>query len=301
METIRYLLIASVLAMFSGPAITADPAAEALEGAWLVSVENQARDRFLIVSGAKAERGEITVEAARYGWIDTKGTPAKDWAAQAAGNGIQLRFVTSADSVITARIGIDESTVSGKMLTKAGRELEVRMTRIPPEELEELRQAAKLAASQAGSKPKGPAKPQAKRDSKVYLVYVGASDCPSCRGYEAEYFGRKDLMAKVVPDFPNLSYVKASLVSYKSRAPLGTVPDELNWLGGSDAKGKPILKRRGVPFFALVVDDRIWAQGHGQVALETLLAPEIKRAMAEKRGETASPPAPDAKVRPASS
>ena len=66
------------------------------------------------------------------------------------------------------------------------------------------------------------------------------------------------------------------------RDPVGRVPEDLGWLAGTGANGKPVLQRRGVPFFALVVDNRIWAQGHGVTALETLIAPEIRRAVAEK-------------------
>ena len=279
MQIVRNFFLLCALALLSRPAIAEDPVSRAIDGAWLVWVANETRDRFMIVSGAKAQQGEITVESALFGYVDKKGRLLKSWRGQLSGDSILLSFVTPGDALVNVRFRMDETTVAGTFVPKTGRPKDVRMTRLPQEELAELRVAARLAKSAVPA----PQKPRANSNSKIYLIYVGASDCPACRGYEAEYFGRKDLMTKVVPDFPNLNYVKADLVSYRSGARLGRVPAELNWLAEPDQSGKPRLRRRGVPFFALVVDDKIWAQGHGTVGLENLVAPEIKRAMAEKR------------------
>ena len=189
---------------------------------------------------------------------------------------------------------MDDTTVSGRIVYTNGRDLELRMTRLPAEELAALREQARLdRAEQQGAKTAKAAKtakttkaavPHAGPNSKIHLVYIGSADCPSCRGYEAEYFGRKDLMASVVPDFAKISYVKSSLSTYRARDPVGRVPPELAWLAERGANGKYPLARRGVPFFALIVDDKIWAQGHGTTALENLVAPEIRRAVTERGG-----------------
>lgn len=276
-------MAASLCALLSGfmphAAISADATSEALEGAWVVSVGDERRERFLIVSGARTDQGKVTVKSTSYNWIDGRDSPVKDWNCEVFGDELRLRFVTGAGSLITVAFRADETTAGGTFLRKDGAVRELRMTRIPPEELAELRASAKMAATAAKAPP---AQNHAAPGSKMYLVYVGANDCPSCRGYEVEYFGRKELMAKVIPDFAKIEYINSNIGSYKNRERVGPVPDALKWLAGNDRSGKPLLKRRGVPFFALVVDDKIWAQGHGTTALETLLAPEIKRAVAEK-------------------
>lgn len=262
-------------------AVSADAASAALEGSWLVTVGSERRERFLVVRGARTAQGKIAVSSTSYSWLDGKDAPVKAWDCEVFGDELRLRFLTPADSQVTVAFRADETTASGTFLRKDGAVRELRMTRIPPEELAELRVAAKLAAKPQ----KAPARPHANADSKIYLVYVSAPDCPSCSGYEAEYFGRKDLMAKVVPDFPKITYVKSGLATYKQPGlndPVSTVPAELAWLKGKGPDGKLLIKRRGVPFFALVVDQKIWAQGHGTTGLETLIAPEIKRAVAEK-------------------
>ena len=274
--------IALIASLATHPVRAAEPAADAVEGAWIVSVGNGSRDRFLIVSGAKVSNGRIEIAKSAYGWIDAKGVPVREWRAEIFGDEIRLQFLTPADSAVAVRFGFDESTTSGTFLTKDGKKHEVRMTRIPTDELAELRKAARSAKAEASRS--GATVIQARADSKIRLVYVGAPDCPSCHGYEAEYFGRKDLMAKNVPDFPKIEYIKSGLASYKVRDPVGRVPEDLGWLAGTGANGKSVLQRRGVPFFALVVDNRVWAQGHGVTALETLIAPEIRRAVAEKYG-----------------
>lgn len=282
---LRGLLI--MLVLLAGVQVRAaevDPAAEALEGTWLVSVTGESRERFMVLSGAKSERGEVKLDRAEYGWLDGRPGNIKDWSALVRGNAIELRFLTPADSVVTARIGVEDTTVSGRIVYTSGRDLELRMTRLPPEELAALREQAREQKAGTKKAAKAKAVPHAGAQSTIHLVYVGSADCPSCRGYEAEYFGRKDLMTQVVPDFAKIRYVKSSLSTYRARDPVGRVPPELAWLAERGANGKYPLARRGVPFFALVVDDKVWAQGHGTTALETLIAPEIRRAVAERGG-----------------
>ena len=194
--------IALIASLATHPVRAAEPAADAVEGAWIVSVGNSSRDRFLIVSGAKASNGRIEIAKSAYGWIDAKGAPVREWRAEIFGDEIRLQFLTPADSLVDVRFGFDESTTSGTFLAKDGKKHDVRMTRITPNELAELRQAAR--ASKATAPKPGATVARARADSKIRLVYVGAPDCPSCHGYEAEYFGRKDLMAKNVPDFPKI-------------------------------------------------------------------------------------------------
>jgi hypothetical protein len=272
------LLCALIAGMTPRILHAADAAAEAIEGAWIVSVGSERKERFLIVRGARSEQGKIVAQSVNYAYLEARDFPVKEWNCEVVGDEIRLRFVTVADSVATLTKRFDEDTTSGTIVYKNGRAQTMRLTRVPFDEMQDLRAVAKLEARPATK----PARPHANSASQIYLVYVSAPDCPSCRGYEAEYFGRKDLMAKFVPDFPKIKYIKSVLATYKSRDLVSTLPPELQWMKNMGPDGRPLIQRRGVPFFALVVDDRIWVQGHGTTGLETLLAPEIKRAVEEK-------------------
>lgn len=274
----RILLAFLAIQGFSaGTALAQDAAAAALEGAWVVSVGDQPRDRFLIVRGASTDKNEVLAKSAVYGWIDGKAIQVGDWKAEIVGDTIKLSFLTPANSLVKVAFSAVDTSVSGDMLTKAGKKYDVRMTRLDAEELAALRAAAAEAKSAAPAKKTGVTK-----DSKVYLVYVGADDCPPCNRF-ASYYGNGVRLKEIAPELAEAKFVRAQLRSYKEAVTSTALPDELKWLVAGDASGKLPLRKRGTPFFAAVVDKRVTAQGHGTAALEALVAPAIKRAVEERR------------------
>ena len=272
-----FVLSFLILAGLCSAASAGDPAEEALEGAWVVQVGDQSRDRFLIVTGAKREQNRVVPTTAIFGWIDTKGREISGWQAEVFGDTINLSFHTPADSLIKVSFKADETSVAGDMVTKAGRKYDVRMTRLAAEELQALRQASVEA-----KKAQQPAAMKVAKDAKIYLVYVGADDCTPCRRFEAKY-RNADNLKEIAPELAEARYVKAGLWSYKDAVPAASLPDELKWLVQPDTAGKLPLRKRGTPFFAAVVDHRVLAQGHGTTALETLVAPAIKRVVDARR------------------
>lgn len=274
----KFLLLAfCALCAFNRAALAGDPAAEALEGAWLVQVGEQARDRFLVVSGAARTENRIVPATAIYGWIDGKGIEVKDWRAEVFGDAIRLTFRTPADSLVGVSLKAEEANAAGEMVVKSGKKFEVRMTRLPPEELQALRAAAAETRKAQKLAPLRVAK-----DAKIYLVYVGAPDCPGCIRFEASNRNGERLK-EITPELLEARYVKAELWSYKDPVTPAALPAELQWLVRPDAAGKLPLRKRGTPFFAAVVDQRVLAQGHGTAALESLVAPAIKRAVEGRR------------------
>jgi hypothetical protein len=275
-----FLVFAAALA-FLPPMAWSQDAATALEGAWVVSVGDQPRDRFLIVRGASVDKGEVLVKSAVYGWIDGKGRQVGDWKAEIAGDTIKLSFVTPSDSVVKVAFSAVDTSVSGDMLTKTGRKFDVRMTRLDAEELEAMRAAAATAAAGAKAPPPA-AKSGIRKDSTISLVYVGADDCGSCVRW-ASYYGNGVRLKEITPELADARFVRVKLSSYRDPVTAGRLPDDLKWLIESGAAGKAPMRKRGTPFFAAVVDKRITAQGHGTAALEALVAPAIKRAVEERR------------------
>ena len=267
----RLLLLLFLACPAAAPA--ADLAAEALEGAWLVNVGNDARERFLVLSGVRSERGTLSVEKSLYGWIDGKGKPVHGWQARVAGDVIDLRYLTPADSLVEAQVKAGEALAAGRMTTRAGRELEVRMTRLADEELAALRAAARGEKRHAA----------VARDAKIYLLYVGAADCLPCRRFEARFGDDGGGLKTLAPEVAEARFVKASLSSYHDPLSSRALPAELGWLLAPGAGGKPAIRKRGTPFFAAIVDQRVLAQGHGFTALETLVVPEIQSAVQARR------------------
>ena len=111
----------ALLSAVAAWAVAADPAAEALEGAWIVQVGAQSRDRFLLVEGAKRDQNLVVPSSAKYGWIDGKGGVVREWKAEIAGDSIHLSFHTPADSLVKVTFKVEDTTVAGEIRVKSGK------------------------------------------------------------------------------------------------------------------------------------------------------------------------------------
>jgi hypothetical protein len=243
----------------------------------VVSVSNQQRDRFLIVKGAKTEKDEVRIQGGTYGWIDGKGKEVGNWKAQILGDTIKLTFVTPAESHFAVAFKSADTSGSGELVTKAGKKYEVRMTHLENEELAALRDAATTAKS-AQSKRIG-----ATKASQIALVYVGADNCPPCAGFRPQIEDDGKLLKQKMPELAEARIVHVQMGYFHAAVSESLLPADMKWLLQSNSTGKLPLRKRGTPFFAAVVDRRVVAQGHGFIALETLVAPAIKRAIEERR------------------
>jgi hypothetical protein len=271
------IAIALFLATMSGGIHAADPAAEALDGAWLVNVTDQPRERLLVVSGAKSDLRRIHVASAVYGWIDARGREVDAWQAEIAGDTIRLSFVTSADSVVKVTFKADDPTVAGTLLSKAGKTYDVRMTRLPAEEIAALRAAAVVARNPAVQKA------AADRNAKLRLLYVGAVDCPGCAYYNHAYI-RSGKLKKIFPALSQVEYVDVTLAQFRQRLTASDLPNDLRWVLAQDAAGNVPLRKRGVPFYAAIAGESIIAQGHGETGLVNLVVPALGAALEARRG-----------------
>lgn len=246
-----------------------------LEGVWLVAVENDSRDRFLQLFGVRFKDGRISATTAKYGWIDGKAQPITELDGRVDGTRIHLRFTTPAHSRIEVEIdaGNQEQAFMGTMVTQSDRRRQVRLTRLSAQDFDQMRSAASLERMLS--------KGQVSRDSVVQLLYVGAPDCPACSGWEAEYFGRKQMMAERLPEFDRIVFTKAKLASYRGGHGLALVlPESLQALARPGPRGQsPILRCRGTPYFALLVDQRLVIQVHGTSAFEKTLVPLVRQAV----------------------
>lgn len=252
-----------------------DPA-WALEGGWLVSVGEGDRDRFLVLSGVRLQGPQVVVDKAIYGDLDGKGKSVTDWSAVLADDTLRLHFTTPGGSQVDVEFKAEAPTALGQMKTIKNKVHPVRLTHLPIEELNELRTVSHSEASLKGLR--------LNRQSRIELLYVGAGDCPACRGYEVEYFGRKNLMAEKLPEFTDIIYTKAHLGSYRATGLASVLPAELAPLAQQGPKGeKPQLRQRGTPYFALMVDQKVLTQVHGVSSFETVLIPQIRQLVEMRR------------------
>ncbi len=263
------LTVLALWVMLPGWVRAQDAAAAALEGAWVVSVDDQ-KDRFMIVRGARTVKNEIQVEATTFGWIDNKGKPVQNWKAEIFGDTINVSFKTPGGALVNATFKADETSVIGDWINNSGKPFRFRMTRLDDEELAAMRAAAANAKTVFA---KGPA---IGKDSKITLVYVGADNCPSCVRF-INYYGKDGKrLPEIAPELAEVRFVYVSLRDFKDPVPAKDLPEDLAWLLQPNAGGKVPMRKRGTPFFVGVVDKRVIAQGHGTAALETLVVPELK-------------------------
>lgn len=264
------------LLLAAANAVAQDLAAEALEGAWVVSVGESTRDRFLIIDGARTEKGEVRVRNARYGWLDGKASPVTNWKAEIAGDTIRLSFVTPASSLITADVKTTDTSVSGDFTSKTGNKYFVRMTRLEAEEFAALREAALSKAAPRERLVVSKATP-------IALVYVGADDCPGCQ----RFIGHVGKDGKRLEDYAaglaEARFVYVRQWSYRDPVAAADLPEDLRWMAQPGANGRPPLRKRGTPYFAAVVGQRVLAQGHGTSALQSLVAPVLRNALDQRR------------------
>jgi len=248
-----------------------------MDGSWLVSGEEGFRDRYLILSGVKLRGNQLEIDSSTYGYLDGKGKPLHGWRAVVTGDVIEIECQTPADSVIRGTFAEGDTAIVARLRTTAGKDMPVRLTKISSDELEQLR-SVKRVKRKSASLP-------VTKTSQIVLLYVGASDCPSCAGYEAEYFGRKNLMAEQFPEFSEVVYEKVRLASYRGAANLSAaLRRELVPLATKGANGEPApLRSHGTPFFALLLDNKVVAQGHGIGALEQLVIPAARELVARRQ------------------
>lgn len=251
-----------------------------MEGSWLVSGEDGFRDRYLILSGVKLRGNRLEIDSATYGYLDGKGKALHGWRAVVTGGLIEIECQTPADSVIRGTFAEGDTAIVARLTTTAGKDMPVRLTKISSDELAELRSVHRIQRKSASLR--------VTKDSQIVLLYVGASDCPSCVGYEAEYFGRKSLMAAKFPEFSEVVYEKVRLASYRGAANLsGALRRELVPLATKGASGEAApLRCHGTPFFALLLDNKVVAQGHGIGALEQLVIPAARDLVARRQNTT---------------
>jgi hypothetical protein len=274
---IRILAVFSAMLFFCPAQLMAqDVAAAALEGAWVVSVGEQ-KDRFMIVVGAKTEKNEVRVRSTYFGWIDGKGKPVENWKAEVAGDTIKLSLKTPGGALVNASIKTDETSVLGEWTGGNGKKTPLRMTRIDEQELGEMRAAA------AGAKGTSVMGATVTKDSKISLVYVGAQDCPSCRRFIGSVGKDGSGLKEIIPELADARFVYVFLWGFREPVNAGELPADMQWLMQPAANGKLPLRKRGTPFFAAIVDQRVIAQGHGVAALETLVGPAIKHAVEDRR------------------
>jgi hypothetical protein len=247
----------------------------ALEGGWLVSVGTGERDRVLQLSGVKLHGRQVQVAKALYGYIDGKSKPVEGWQAEVIEDAIRVRFITSAESEVEVEIRPQEAAALGQMKTAKGKIYPVRLTHLTASELADMRETRRGVEIMKGMR--------FTRDTRIELLYVGARDCPSCAGYEVEYFGRKNLMAERLPEFPQITYTRTYLGSFRTTGIDYALPAHLAPLARKGFNGEaPALRYRGTPFFVLLIDGRIVTQVHGLSSFDAIVIPQARQAVAAR-------------------
>ena len=177
-----------------------------------------------------------------------------------SGDTLRIAFYINANSLIEAELRVGEQTILGTFINPKGRKAEVRLTGLSANEVNALR----ADATQAGGPMKGdvggyPAQGclAAGPGSRIVLGYVGAVNCPACRGYEAEYFGRMEKMKVSLPAFYQIDYITIKPGGFRGVVWPQDLPPCLSWAGGDRPDGRPILQNHATLFFLAAVGEQI--------------------------------------------
>jgi len=274
------------------PAVANDLIGDALNGYWLVTVIGEVKERLLLLDGATSQNGKLTFANIRYGVVEASAlSEVHDVSGVVEGDHLQLEFSSIVNSRIRVTLTAGETSLLGELRYPNGRTVNVRMTRISADEAAATQFAARRMLQEgrrAGSSKGGlgsfstDGKLQARADSRIVLGYAGAINCPACRGYQAEYFGRAAKMKTALPEFDQIDYVALKLGGFTAKIRPEDLPPYLAWAGGDRPNGRPILLNHGVPFFFAAVDQQIWGQAHAVSGLEGIVLPQIRLALQEK-------------------
>ncbi|MBY4908207.1 hypothetical protein K6V72_04335 [Ralstonia insidiosa] len=276
----------------AGPTAATDLIGDALNGYWLVTVIGEAKERLLLLDGAALQDGKLVVGKMRYGLVEAAAlSDVHDVAGFVEGDHLQLEFSSIVNSRIRVVLTAGDTSLLGELRYPNGRTVNVRMTRITADEAAATQAAARkmLQDGAQGVLGKGSVgsfsasgKLQARANSRIALVYAGAINCPACRGYQAEYFGRMAKMKTALPELDQIDYVQLKLGGFTARIRPEDLPPTLAWAGGERPDGRRILLNHGVPFFFAAIDEQIWGQAHAVSGLEGIVLPQIRLALQER-------------------
>lgn len=228
-----------------------DALRQKLVGAWLVLVDGEMRTRTLEVKSLGAESGGRVAVESRYGWTGTALSPAPMMAAVRRDR-VEITVATAAESVISAA-EVGEQRLAGTITYKNGTTKAVTLAYASVEELARRRYTLTP-------------------NSKVTLIYVGASDCKFCLRWEGPDRG---IFLKS-PEAKLISYREVHAHSYTDTSREGYWPNDLKWvLEKTNAKA-------GTPRWIVLIDDRVVLNRRGLSSWDAPVHQLIKDLAAQK-------------------
>lgn len=233
----------------------ADRVSTRLLGTWLITFGSEPLTSTLDVRTVEAGAdGRLQIEAF-YGQTGEASKPVP-LTVQHDGARVSMAFVTPAGHRVAAYF-TGEETLFGAIVRKTGTTSSVRMKSADSDD---------LAQSRIVVSPK----------SEVTLLYVGASNCPSCRLFETNsgQGTRKGLLANDFMKTIKYREVKANL--YLDTADMHFWPEDLKWV-----PGKTFVKS-GTPRFILMVDKTVVMNVFGTRKLTEKIAPQLELMAAQK-------------------
>jgi hypothetical protein len=237
---------------------------DTLVGYWLAQSKDATRARVLRVTNVVFVEPKSAVLAGYYGTASAPWPEAKDITARLEGKQVALEIV-SADN---ARITLNTTEDGGLRGAVGGRDgtAALRFVRVTLPEIHRFIAENPLPKARAG------------RGARIELVYVGADDCPLCRGWEAAYLSQGKL--KGTPEWKHLRFTEVKLATLKATFRVEDVPERLRAnFNEMDANG---VRIQGVPSFVLLVNNTLRAHALGTAGFETLIHAALRAAVREK-------------------
>ncbi len=229
--------------------------ADRLEGNWIMTFGTDPRTATLDVQRVEAGAdGQLKIEA-HYGATGEASYPVA-LVAQHDGARVSLAFTNLNGSRIAAYFTGEES-LSGAIVRKNGTTSRVSMQSADTND---------LANSRFVLSPK----------SEVTLLYLGASNCPSCKLFETNS-GQGTRKALLASDYMKvIKYREVKTNVYTDTADLHYWPEDLKWVPGKTSA------KAGTPRFIVMIDKVVVMNVFGISRLRTQVAPQLELLAAQK-------------------
>ncbi|MDP1613642.1 MAG: hypothetical protein Q8M11_21490 [Sulfuritalea sp.] len=119
-------------------------------------------------------------------------------------------------------------------------------------------------------------------NSMIELVYISASNCPYCAGWEAKYLEEGKL--RKLPEGAKIAFTQISKVSYGGSISKRYFPEHLQPVRDEIGANKIYWCTLGTtPSFLIVIDGKLRSGTCGSSNFETFVVPLIRYALAEKQ------------------
>lgn len=244
-----------------------------LAGIWFTTEAGDGKHRVFRVTNIKRVDSASAELVAYYGFAQGTWKEPEQMLVRPAGERVRIEFPLSDGWRAELFLETDDH-VRGRLLKEGGRAIPLAFARTSIARVHQWIADNPVAGAKAHAR------------SSIELVYVSAPDCPSCRGWEAEYTERHGKLKQTL-GWTDLRFTEIGLGTYKGAARLHHFPEHMRPAIEKWFKASARSSISGTPWFVLLVNGERRCSAFGSGYFESLIKPCIAAALREKASDDA--------------